>query len=245
VRSRSRDRSRSVGDGGFTLVELVVALAIFGILLTATVPMVLTAAKSSQITAWRASVAPVLRDGIDAALGDVRSAAPQQLCASPYGSKVLANCRRVDPNLGGTAIASASGSSLCVFTERPSPVASSTGVSGPLWKTCLTTAGGILGEDRYAPLGSIISSSPTVIDTVYGPTPAGATRLSDLKAAFSFEYRDGRGQVIPLAQLSGARLADVVTVVLTAVATKTGSGTGQTETVSATTSLRSRSYGGS
>jgi len=242
VRSRSRDQSAQ--DGGFTLVELVVALAIFGILLTATVPMVLTAAKSSQITAWRASAAPVLRDGIDAALADVRSAAPQPMCASPYGSKVLSNCRRVDPNLGGTAIASASGSSLCVYTGRPSPVALSTAVQGPLWETCITTVGGILGEDRYAPQGSIVSSSPTVIDTVYGPTPAGSTRLSDLRASFSFEYRDGRGQVIPLAQLSGARLADVVTVVLTAVATKTGSGAGQTETVSATTSLRSRLYGG-
>ena len=243
MRSRFRDLDRPRGDAGFTLVELVVALAIFGILLTATVPMVLTAAKSSQITAWRASIAPVLRDGIDAALGDVRSAAPPQICASPYGSKSLSSCRRIDPNLAGSAIASASGSTLCVFTGRPSPIGVSTAVNAPLWKTCITTAGGILGEDRYAPVGSI-TSTPTIIDATYGATPAGAARLSDLQAVFTFEYRDGRGQVIPLAELSGARLADVVTVVLTAVATKIGSGAGQTETVSATTSMRARLYGG-
>jgi prepilin-type N-terminal cleavage/methylation domain-containing protein len=241
VRSRSTDTA-DPAEGGFALVELIVALAIFSMLLTATVPMVLSTARASQITAWRATTGPILRDAIDAAIGEVRSASPLPYCASPLGSKTLSTCRRVDPNVRGSALASATTSGLCVYSDRPAPAVTTGALRQPLWKTCVSATGGVLSADHYAPVGTIVASAPTLIDTTYAASATDTSRLSDTKAVFTFDYRDATNTVITPTQLS-SQLANVAVIVITATATKTGSGNGETETVSSTLSLRDVEYG--
>ena len=239
---RARWRAHRAGDDrGVALLELVVAMSIFGMLLTASVPMMLSTARASQITAWRASTGPVLRDAIDAGMGELRSAAPLPFCASPLGSRDVSTCRRIDPNQTGSALASATATNVCVYSNRPSPAFVTGTLRAPLWKTCLTSNAGILNADHYAPIGTI-TASPTIVDTAYAATATDTARLSNAGAVFTFDYRDATNTSIPPAQLS-TRLSEVVVIVITATATKTGAGSGETEVVSGSLSLRDLEYG--
>jgi hypothetical protein len=230
-------------DRGSSLIELVVAMALFSTLLVTSLTMVFSTTSSSQNTGWRAATEPVLRDALDAALGEIRSAAPMPVCAMPPGSLDINNCRRVDQNLNGAAVTSASATSLCFTTNRPAPGGAATAVRLPLWKTCLTTTSGILSAAHYAPAGTV-GPSPSLIDSSYGGTATDTARLADTPATFAFEFRDAAGTVIPAANLATS-LAQITTVKITATATRTSPTGTQTDSVSATASLRSHQYGGS
>jgi Tfp pilus assembly protein PilW len=230
-------------DRGSSLIELVVAMSLFSLLLVTSLTMIFSTTSSSQNTGWRASTEPILRDALDAALGEVRSAAPLPVCAMPIGEKDVNACRRVDQNLSGAAVDSASATSLCVYTNKPSPGGAATVVRQPLWKTCLTTTSGILSAAHYAPTGTV-TSTPTLIDSSYSGTATDTARLADTPAVFSFEYRDITQTVIATSTLS-THLADIASVTITATATRTSPTGTQTDSVSVSTSLRPRLYGGS
>jgi len=229
-------------DRGSSLIEMVVAMALFSTLLVSTLTMIFSTTTSSQNTGWRASTEPILRDALDAALSEVRSAAPQPVCAMPAGATDITQCRRIDQNLNGPAVVSATPTSLCFYTNRPSPGGAATAVRQPLWETCLTTTTGILSAVHYAPVA--LSGALTLLNSTYSATPTDTARLADTPATFAFEYRDGAQAVIPAANLT-ARIAEIESVTITATATKTAPTGNLTDSASLSTTLRPRLYGGS
>ena len=222
---------------------MVVAMALFSTLLVTTLTMIFSTTTSSQNTGWRANTEPILRDALDAALSEVRSAAPPPVCAMPAGNKDINTCRRIDQNLAGPAVASATPTTLCVYTNRPAPGGAATAVRQPLWKTCLTTTTGILSAAHYAPAGTL-SGTATLLDSSYSGTPTDTARLADTPATFAFEFRDATQAIIPAANLT-ARIAEIVSVTITATATKTSPTGTLTDSASLSTTLRPRLYGGS
>jgi Prokaryotic N-terminal methylation motif len=231
----------SPDDRGSSLIEMVVAMALFSMLLVTSLTMVFSTTSSSQNTGWRASTEPILRDALDAALGELRSAAPKPICAMPPGTTSMTGCRRIDQNVNGASVTSATAASLCFTTNRPAPGGAATAVRQPLWKTCLTTTSGILSAEHYAPTGTPVA---TLLDSSYGGSPSDTARLADTPATFAFEYRDVYGAVMPIASLP-SRLAEITSVAITATATRTSPTGTQTDSATVTASLRPHQYGGS
>lgn len=242
---RLRRMSASDGiadDRGFTLIEMALSMTIFSILFLGSVTMVLSNLTSSQVTGWRATTAPTLRIGLDAALAEVRSAIPPATCARPIGAVVLSSCQRVDQNLDGAAVYSASATGMCVYSSRQAP-ADPTALRQPLWGVCLDGTTQQLLVRHFQPIGTITNTTYSASPIAGDPTP-----LIDLGAngSFAFAYRDSANTVINPASLStAAQFATVASVVVTSRSQFTDRTGVHNESVSVTVAMHGREYGGS
>ena len=194
-------------DAGMSLVELVVAMSLLGVLGVMAGMVMIGTQRAAGLVAWRANAGSEIRHLLDATFAELSSARPPAACTD-------ASCDRITEAAASSGILlAASDRQVCYASQREDPVGSgdSLGVLTPFWKVCLVVATAdpdrhlapserLLLLDAYPPVSAVYGQVD--VASAFAPDPQrrelGVIDVGDLPV---FSYVDIGGHDVAGSQL--------------------------------------------
>jgi prepilin-type N-terminal cleavage/methylation domain-containing protein len=200
-------------DGGLTLVELAVTIAILGVVMAMVVPMVITFNRLTMAAQWRSDTNTSLRVVVDDVFAELRSARSLPTCAGGTGAIPVqtavvngtATCLRPVDN-GAPVLSVATSTQLCFISQRRSlalGTGATTVLTAPAY-TCVQVAGA--NNDQFQVVAYPPSSSGYALGTTpTSGTPASTRTLGTIQrnaTPFSYYLADGATPTATLSQIA-------------------------------------------
>jgi hypothetical protein len=152
LRSRLREvpdssETNGLGDGGFTLAELVMTMSILVMVSVMAIAVMLSTQQATKLVSWQSNANSELRFISENTFAELETARPRSLCLGADGKSQLAmpsTCTRVQEGIG-SPLESAGEKHVCYLSHRVDPALGTDSKIYSYQRVCLA----IIGEQLY------------------------------------------------------------------------------------------------